>query len=381
MKTINFAVVGKGSMGRAHSAALSMLKYCYKELPFEAKLHTLVTRNPDTAENDAKALGFEHYSLSVEEMLKNDEIDVVDICTPNNSHLDIIKAAVNAGKHILCEKPLAVNAQEAKEILSLTSGKDKCYGMVFNNRHLPAVLRARQIVREGRLGRILTFRAVYLHSSGTDPCKNAGWKQNRDICGGGVLFDLGSHAIDLLNCVLDDREAYGFDTVNAMSQIAFETRAGMDGKTWKTNADEAFYIMARLKNGACGTVEASKISVGANDDLSLEIRGTDGALKFSLMDANFLWFYDGKCTGTPNGGDRGFTRIECVNRYDMPNSVFPGMRAPIGWFRGHVHSMYSFCNAVYNGVTPSPSFEDGAYVNTVMQAAYKSDEQHREVKL
>lgn len=373
MRTINFAVVGKGSMGRAHSASLDMLKYCYKNLPFEVKLHTLVTRNPETAQADTHALGFENYSLSVDDCLKNEDIDVIDICTPNNTHFDIISKAVKANKHILCEKPLAVSDTEARKILELTKNYDKCCGMVFNNRHLPAALRAKELMKEGRLGRILTFRAVYLHASGTDPKKNAGWKQNRDICGGGVLFDLGSHAIDLLCCILGDNEKYGFESLYGMSQIGFKTRAGMDGKEWQTNADEAFYITAKLKNGACGTIEASKISVGANDDLSVEIRGTDGALRFSLMEPNFLEFYDAKYTGTPNGGDRGFTKIECVNRYDMPESVFPGMRAPIGWFRGHIHSMYNFCNAVYAGTNPSPSFEDGAYVNKIMQAAYDSD--------
>ncbi len=381
MKTINFGIIGKGSMGRTHSASLQMLKYCYKDLPFEVKLHTLVTRNPETARKDADALGFENYALSVEEMLANPEIDVVDICTPNNSHFEIIKQCVEAGKHILCEKPLAVSDNEAKEILMLTKDYPKACGMVFNNRHLPAILRAKDIVKQGRLGRVLTFRAKYLHASSTDPNKNAGWKQNRDICGGGVLFDLGSHAIDLLNCVLGDNKEYAFESVCGMSQIAYETRRGMDGSEWKTNADEAFYMMARLKNGACGTVEASKISVGANDDLTLEIRGTDGALKFSLMDPNYLEFYDNTYTGIPFGGDKGFTRIECVNKYDMPNSVFPGMRAPIGWHRGHIHSMYAFCEAVCEGKTPSPSFADGAYVNKVMQGAYDSAKNGQWVKL
>ena len=112
-KVINVAVVGKGAMGRTHSASISLLKYCYKNMPFEIKLHTLVTRNEETAREDADALGFENYALSYEEMLENPDIDVVDICTPNNLHLDMIEKAVAAGKHILCEKPLAVNLEEA----------------------------------------------------------------------------------------------------------------------------------------------------------------------------------------------------------------------------------------------------------------------------
>ncbi len=370
-KIINVAVVGKGSMGRTHSASIALLKYCYKDLPFEVKLHTLVTRNKETARNDADALGFENYALSYEEMLENPEIDVVDICTPNNLHLDMIEKAVKAGKHILCEKPLATSLEEAEKISKLTSGNEKCYGMVFNNRHLPSAIRASQIVKEGKLGRILSFRSVYRHSSGTDPQKAAGWKQNKDICGAGVLFDLGSHAIDLLNFVLGEDEGNKITSVKATSQIGFETRKGMDGNDWKTNAEEAIYIIATLGCGAVGTIEASKINVGANDDLTLEVFGTDGSLRFDLMNPNYLEFYDNKAVGTPIGGYKGYTKIECVNRIDIPESVFPGMRAPIGWLRGHVHSMYNYFYSVYNNTVPSPSFGDGVYVNKVMDMALK----------
>ena len=373
-KAINVAIVGKGAMGRAHSASIAYLKYCYKNLPFEVKLHTLVTRNPDTARADADALGFENYALTFEEAVNNPEIDVIDICTPNNLHYDMIEKAVKAGKHILCEKPLAINGEEAKKILSLTENYGKCCGMVFNNRHLPAIIRAKQIAEEGKLGRILSFRTVYRHSSGTDPEKAAGWKQNKDICGAGVLFDLGSHAIDLLYCVLGDDAQYKVSDVKAVTQIGFETRKGMDGKAWKTNAEEAVYAVARLENGAVGTIEASKINVGANDDLSLEIFGTDGSLRFNLMDPNFLEFYDNTADGAHYGGYKGYTRIECVNRYDIEGSVFPGMRAPIGWLRGHIHSMYNYFMAVYNGTDVSPSFKDGAYVNQVMQMILDSAE-------
>ena len=373
-KVINVAVVGQGSMGRTHSAAVSLLDYCYKNLPFKVKLHTLVTRNPETARADADALGFENYALSYEEMLENPEIDVVDICTPNNLHLDMIEKAVKAGKHILCEKPLAISKAESEKILSITENTGKCYGMVFNNRHLASVIRACQIVKEGKLGRILSFRTVYRHSSGTDPEKAAGWKQNKDICGAGVLFDLGSHAIDLLNCVLGGSDENKIASVKAVPQIGFETRKGMDGKAWKTNAEEAIYVIATLNNGAVGTIEASKINVGANDDLSLEIFGTDGSLRFNLMDPNFLEFYDNTADGASYGGYKGYTKIECVNRYDIQGSVFPGMRAPIGWLRGHIHSMYNYFNAVYNGTDVSPNFKDGAYVNEVMEKILVSAE-------
>ena len=159
-----------------------------------------------------------------------------------------------------------------------------------------------------------------------------------------------------------------------MPQIGFETRKGADGKEWKTNAEEAVYVIATLKNGAVGTLEATKICVGANDDFTLEVFGTDGSLRFDLMQPNFLEFYDNTAKGTPIGGYKGYTRIECVNRINdvIPGGVLPGMRAPIGWMQGHINSMYNYFTCVHEGKKPSPSFEDGAYVQKVMDMCLTS---------
>ena len=372
-KTINVAIIGKGAMGRTHSASIAMLKYSFKNMPFEVKLHTLVLRSEENMRQEADALGFENVTTRYEDVLENPEIDVIDICTPNNLHFDMVEKAVKAGKHILCEKPLGINADETEKMLSMIEGSDKCYGMVFNNRHLPCIIRAKQIVAEGKLGRILSFRCAYRHSSGTDPEKKAGWKQNKDICGAGVLFDLGSHVIDLLSCVLGDKEENRISNVKAVPQIGFETRKGTDGNEWKTNAEEAVYVIATLNNGAVGTLEATKICVGANDDFTLEVFGTDGSLRFDLMQPNFLEFYDNNAQSNPIGGYKGYTRIECVNRINdiIEGSVLPGMRAPVGWMQGHINSMYNYFTCVYEAKKPSPSFEDGAYVQRVMDMCLK----------
>ncbi len=373
IRKICIAMLGSGAMGRAHATSVANLRYCYHPLPFEAHLHTLVTRDEKTARQKADMLGFEHAATDYQAVLENPEIDVIDICTPNICHYEQVKAALAHGKNVLCEKPLGITAAQAEELAALAGNTDSICGVVFNNRHLPAALRAASLVAEGRLGKIVSFRSAYLHSSSTDPAKPRGWKQDKDICGGGVLFDLGSHAIDLLSFILGNAPENRIETVRGLSQIVYPERTGADGKPWHTNADEAFYITARLAGGACGTIEASKVSVGANDDFTLTVYGTDGALKFDLMNPNYLYFYDAKRPSAPNGGERGFTAIECVNRYDIPESVLPGLRAPIGWFRGHIHSMYSYLSAVNERKTFSPDFSDGAYVNRVMEAAYRSD--------
>jgi predicted dehydrogenase len=246
--------------------------------------------------------------------------------------------------------------------------------MVFNNRFMSPVMRAKELMEENRLGRILSFSVRYLHSSALDTVKKAGWKQDKDICGGGVLFDLGSHAVDLIYHLCGE-----FQSVFGKSQIAYPLRTGVDGSQWRTNADEAFYMIATLKSGAVGTFEISKITTGANDDLSFEIHGERGSIKFDLMNPNFLEYYDATAKSGNLGGECGYTKIECVNRYPSPGGVFPGIKAPVGWLRGHVGSYYAFVDDVENNKSVCPDFDSGAYVQLVLERAYQSAETGEEV--
>lgn len=367
VKQMKIGLIGFGSMGKTHAYAVENMKYFYKPLGFSAEIAGICTSHRETAEEAAQT-----YKLGrvydEDELISSSEIDIIDICTPNIYHYETAKKAIAAGKHIYCEKPLAVNYVQASELAALARGRGVCAQIVFNNRFMPGVLRAKQLISSGRLGRILSFRCAYLHSSCADISKKAGWKQNKDICGGGVLFDLGSHALDIVRYLCGD-----FKSISGKGQIAHPVRPGTDGETWKTNADEAFYMTAELMCGAVGTVEASKIALGTNDDLSFEIYGETGAVKYSLMQPNYLGFYDGSREGGELGGERGFTNIECVGRYPAPGGVFPGVKAPTGWLMGHVGSMYSFLDSVANGKSPSPSFEDGAYIQLIMEKAYESD--------
>ncbi len=366
---MNIGLIGFGSMGRTHAWAVDNIKYYYGgELP-DAKIVGVCTKNPEHAREACARFGFETAAQNEDELICRNDIDIIDICTPNICHFETLKKAIAAGKHVYCEKPLCTTAAEADEIAKLADEKGIVGRIVFNNRYLSAILRAKALMDSGKIGRVISFRCAYLHSSCTDTAKKAGWKQNRDICGGGVLFDLGSHAIDLVY-YLCGRVA----SVTGRSQIAFKKRCGADGKEWETNADEAFYMIAELESGAVGTIEASKIAVGANDDLTLEIYGTEGSLRFSLMDPNFLSFYDNSAVSGDFGGDKGFTRIECVGRYAAPAGIFPGIKAPAGWLRGHLGSMYEFLGAVKsNDRFVHPDLHDAAHIQHVMEAAYESD--------
>lgn len=368
MKEIRIGLLGFGAMGKTHLYAVNNLPFYYKDLPFSARVTKLVTAHRESAQKAASLYAIPAVAENEEEIINDPQIDVIDICTPNIYHYDTVCRALRAGKHVYCEKPLAVTHAQATEMAELAKKSGKTAQIVFNNRFMGAAMRARQLLAEGRLGRIISFRGEYLHTSAIFADKPIGWKQDREVCGGGVLFDLGSHVIDMIYYLCGR-----FESVVGASQIAFQNRVGMDGQPWKTNADEAFYVLARLECGAMGTIEVSKVAAGSNDDLNIEIRGEKGALRFSLMDPNFLYFYDGTREDGVLGGERGFQAIECVGRYPAPGGVFPGMRAPVGWLRGHVGSMYSFLASVAEGREATPSFDDGAHVQWVMEQAYQND--------
>ena len=373
MKKIGIGIIGFGNMGMAHSYSVENLKYFAKELGFEAHIVGICTTNIENSKRICERFGFPVAFENADELIACPDVDVVDICTPNHLHLRQIENAAAMRKHILCEKPLCPTYKEAALAVSCVGNVTN--GIVFNNRHLSAIKRAKELIEEGRLGRILSFEASYLHNSCLDPNKTAGWKQSGEY-GAGVLRDLGSHALDLIYYLCGR-----FDSVCAKKQIAFETRKGVDGKLWHTDADEAVYISATLECGAHGTVHASKLICGANDDLSVNVYGEKGSLKFSLSEIDTLKFYESASGSGIYGKNCGYTHIECNGRYPYPYGTFPSPKATQGWLRGHVMSMGEFLACVSEGRAMTPSFEDGAYIAAICDAADLSDREGRWVRI
>ena len=360
-KDLRIGLLGFGSMGRTHTWAVRNLPFFFGALPFRAVTAGVCTTTEEKSRRVAEEFGIPIATANEDDLIGNPDIDIIDICTPNNCHYRTVKKALAAGKHVLCEKPLCLTGAEADELAALERASGKTCGMVFNNRWLAPVMRAKQLIDEGRLGDLISYHAVYRHNSCLDPARRAGWKQNRDICGGGTLFDLGSHVIDLMTWLCGR-----MIRVAGHAQIVCPTHLDRDGNEWRTNADEAFYMNAETADGVFGTMEFSKVTVGENDDLSFEIFGRSGALKFSLMEPNWLYFYDATLPDAPLGGSKGYTRIECVGRY--PGMVFPSPKAPAGWLYGHLYSMYAFLSAVAENRPFSPSLADGAEVQRVISA-------------
>ena len=376
-REIRIGLIGFGMMGKTHAFAVHNLPYYFDALPFRASIAGVVTRSIEKSRAVCAQYGFATATDNEDELIRDTSIDVIDICTPNILHAATARKALAAGKHVYCEKPLCDNEKDAMELADLAARSGRICTAVFNNRHLAAVVRARQLIDEGRIGRILSFDFSYLHNSCIDPDRTVGWKQDATVCGnGGVLYDLGSHVLDLAIFLCGKLR-----TVSGRSQIAFPSHLDAKGDHWQTNAPEAFYITAETEGGACGTITASKLHVGTNDELFFSIYGERGALRFSLMQPDFLEYYDATATGAPIGGVRGFTRIECVGRYPAPAGRFPSPKATTGWIRGHVMSMYHFLNAVYTGAQNAPSFSDAAYVQHVMDTALASAAERYEMRV
>ena len=379
-KTLNIGLLGFGAMGKIHAFSVASLPFYFEDADLSARYAAVCTSRLESAENAAEVYDLGYATDNEDDIIGDGTIDVVDICTPNINHYETAKKAILAGKHVLCEKPLAITAAQAAELEELAKAafdkNGQVCGIVFNNRHLAAIRRAKQIINEGRLGRILTFDFKYYHNSCIDPERTVGWKQDKNICGAGTLFDLGSHIVDLCRYLCGE-----FDEVYAKEQIAFPEHKCADGSIWQTNADEAVYMTATLKCGAVGTLTASKITVGENDGLTFSVYGTDGAIKFDLMEPDWLYFYDANTEGGSFGGYKGFTKIESVGRYPAPSGKFPSPKAPNGWLRGHIESMYAYLSAVNAGREASPSFADGARVQEVLEAAHRSHIEGRSIKI
>ena len=229
-------------------------------------------------------------------------------------------------------------------------------------------MRAKQLIDEGFLGRIWSFRACYLHSSSINPKKPITWKLDKAQGGGGVLFDIGSHILDLLGHLLGP-----FDRLIADSETFIRQRPRADtGAMVDVETDDITMLLLRTRAGAMGTVEASKLATGANDELRFEIHGEKGAMRFNLMEPNWLEVYDTRDAAEPIGGMRGFRKVETVNRYPSPGGKFPGGQFSIGWIRGHVACLFNFLSAVGGKAKAHPDFAQAAELQRLMETAYAS---------
>jgi len=273
-KTLRLAMIGSGFIAKAHSNAFRQVNHFF-QTPYQLDLQLLCGRTQSKLDAMASQWGWAETCTDWRTAIDRSDIDVIDIATPNALHGPIAIAAAQAGKIILCEKPLASTLEEAER---MTSAVSKIPTLVwFNYRRIPAVALAKQMIDEGRLGQIYHYRGLYLNESGNDPAKTSGWRYRRSESGSGAMGDLLSHSLDtalMLNGPLADLTAM--------------THTFADGR----DVDDAVAVLAHFTNGSVGTFEATRFGVGHRNQHFFEIHGSRGALRFDLEDMNRLIFYD-----------------------------------------------------------------------------------------
>ncbi len=377
MAELGVGIIGFGFMGRAHTYGMINIPLYYHPVPFRVK-HISVCRR--SAEGRAVAEGMGYYRKVVadyKELIEDPEIDVICVSTPNRFHKEHLIAAIKAGKHIYCDKPAVASVAEAEEVEAVMrechyTGKTQ---MALHNRFLPATMRARQLIEEGFLGRVFHYRAAYLHSSNIDPNKPLSWKSSKELGGGGSLVDLGSHILDMMQFLLGD-----IHSIYAKTETFIHERTdAATGQRVPVDTDDLALMLTRHASGAVGTIEATKFATGICDEVRFEIHGELGAIRFNLMDPNWLEVFDVRDPAGPMGGMRGFKKIECVQQYPKPASGFPAPKVSIGWIRAHMHCMYSFLESIALDRAPNPSLLDGLHLHRVLDAAYRSAEKGQEM--
>jgi predicted dehydrogenase len=373
---LGVAMIGYGFMGAAHSQGWRVAPRFF-DLPVEPEMAVIVGRDAARVEAAREKFGWTSASTDWHDVLTRDDIHVVDICTPGDSHVEIAIAALEAGKHVLCEKPLANTVEEA-EAMTAAAQKAAARGvraMVgFSYRRVPAIAFARQLIADGRLGDIRQVRAQYLQDWLVDAEGPMTWRLDKDRAGSGSLGDIGAHAIDMVQYLTGttlDSVSGTMHTFVTERPLLGET-VGLSGtasdERGQVTVDDAAWFTAKLSGGAIGAFEATRFATGRKNALRVEISGSDGALAFDLETMNELQFYD----ATDPAGEQGFKRI-IVTEPEHPymDSWWPTGHA-LGYEHAFSHEVRDFVLDIDANREPSPSFADGLQVQRVLDAVERS---------
>jgi predicted dehydrogenase len=380
-RALAVAMVGHAFMGAAHSQAWRTAPRFF-DLPLDPTMAVLCGRDPQRAADAAARLGWSESETDWRRLVERDDVDLVDICTPGDSHAEIAVAALEAGKHVLCEKPLANTVAEAETMAAAAerAAADGVRAMVgFTYRRVPAIALARKLVAEGRIGEIRHVRAQYLQDWIADPEAPLSWRLEKDKAGSGALGDIGAHIIDLTQFITQDRitEVSGqLATFVKERPLAVEhsglsgTAADGRGERGPVTVDDAALFLAKFTGGAVGVFEATRFATGRKNGIRIEINGSAGSLAFDFEDMNVLQLFD----ASEPDETAGFRRIlvtEAVHPYVA--AWWPPGHG-LGYEHGFTHQVVDLVTAIAEGRDPQPTFADGLQVQRVLSAVETSSD-------
>jgi predicted dehydrogenase len=361
---LGVAMIGYAFMGKAHSNAWRNVASYFDVPAVEQKV--LVGRDAGAVSEAAAKYGWKETATDWRSVLDRDDIHIVDICAPGWMHAEIAIAALEAGKHVLLEKPLANTLAEA-EAITAAARKARAKGVQsmvgFNYRRVPALALAKELVSEGRLGAVRQVRAAYLQDWLADESAPMTWRLRKETAGSGALGDIASHAIDQVLFLLGDQVT----EVSGRLQTFVDQRPGAAGLEDVT-VDDAAWATLTLDSGAIASVEASRVATGRKNSLQIEIYGDQGALRFDLENLNELQFLD----ATAPAREQGFRRIVVTEPEHPYLDAWWPQGHIIGWEHTFTHEIRDLLLAVDGGTEPSPSFEDGLKVQRILAAIEES---------
>jgi predicted dehydrogenase len=373
---IGVGMVGYAFMGAAHSQAWRTAPRFF-DLPLVPQMRVLGGRDAAAVKAAADRLGWQDTATSWQELVQRDDVDLVDVCTPGHTHAEIAIAALEAGKHVLCEKPLANTIAEAEAMVAAAEaaaarGVRSMVGYTY--RRVPAVQLARQLVADGRIGTVRHVRVQYLQDWLADPDAPLSWRLDKQAAGSGALGDIASHAVDLAQFVTGER----LTGVSALLETFVHERpvaaqfAGLHGtggtERGPVTVDDAAVFLARLSSGGLGVFEATRFATGRKNAIRLEVNGERGSLSFDFEDMNVLHFYDAQ----EDPAVAGFRRIVVTE----PQHAYVAQWWPAGHGLGYehafTHQVVDLLGSIAAGQDPTPTFADGLGVQRVLDAVERS---------
>ena len=366
-KKLNIGLVGYGFMGRTHSNAFSQVGHFF-DTPYEPVLKTICARDETRAQALADQWGYESATTDWRELINDKNIDLIDIASPNNTHMEIAIAAAKAGKMVLCEKPLGRSAKESKKMVAAVEKAGVPNMVWYNYRRVPAVTLAKQLIDEGKLGKIFHYRAKFLQDwtiSEELPQGGEGlWRLDADVAGSGVTGDLLAHCIDTAMWLNGDIE-----TVSGMTETFIKERHhAITGKTEKVSIDDASLFMARFANGSLANFEATRYARGHKALYTLEINGEHASIAWDLHDLHRLEYFDHRDEGRLRGW-RSLHITDGDHPY-MGKWWVPGLQ--IGYEHTFIHQVADFLGGLDGDAAVAPTFRDALATDLVTDAVLKS---------
>jgi len=374
---IGVGMLGYAFMGKAHSNAFKKMPYMMYPPVAIPKLIAIAGRNEDAVKEAARRYGYEGYYTDWRKLVADPRVQLFDNGGPNDLHAEPCIAAAQAGKHIICEKPMARSAVEARQMLDAVNKAGVKHAVAFNYRFVPAIRQAYELIRSGALGQIYHFRAVYLQEWITDPEFPLIWRLEKRLAGSGALGDLGAHIIDLARFLVGEPKS-----VMGLTKTFITERPLPDGKgRGKVDVDDAFEALVEFQNGAIGTLEASRFAAGRKNHQVLEINGSKGSLHFNLERFNELdvFWKDAAPRET-----QGFTNVLVTEAYHPFYSNWWPHGHIIGWEHTFVHELHHMLDAIVNDKSVAPfgaTFEDGYRNAVICDAIVQSAQEGRRVDI